>query len=152
MAYLRKRPKSVKWVACFFGLEGERIQRSTGTTNRKLALRMAIEWEQAAKDARAKVLTTDRARGFLNRLLASSGQTLLDALSFRQFADQWLETKRTERSAGTAERYKGLVNEFTKTLGSRADLPISGITAMDVEAYKLARLNSKLHWPPWRWK
>ena len=32
MAYLRKRPKSVKWVACFFGMEGERIQWSTGTT------------------------------------------------------------------------------------------------------------------------
>ena len=41
MAYLRKRPKSSNWVACFFGMEGERIQRSTGTTNRKEALRIS---------------------------------------------------------------------------------------------------------------
>ncbi len=144
MAYLRKRPKSPMWVACFFGMDGARVQRSTGTSVKKDAMRIALDWEAAAKDARSGRLTVDRCRGYLNNLLAATGQSLLDMVSTRKFAFDWLEIKGAERSGRTLERYKGTVEGFIQELGSSADLPVSGITPMHVESFKMAKLKSKL--------
>lgn len=107
---------------------------------KKIAQRMALDWESAAKDKRSGVLTTERARGYLNSLLASTGQSLLDAVSVKQFAELWLAGKKSERSSGTHERYEHTVNSFLEHLGKGAAMPLSGVTALHVDAFKGSRL------------
>jgi hypothetical protein len=48
-------PRSTKWVAVFTGIEaGKQIRRTTGLTNRRRALALALKWERQARAARSR--------------------------------------------------------------------------------------------------
>ncbi len=55
-------PKSPYWIACFTGPDGRRLKKSTKTTDKKLAQKLADEWEQLAKSGRAGRLTESHCR------------------------------------------------------------------------------------------
>ncbi|WP_050031102.1 tyrosine-type recombinase/integrase [Verrucomicrobium sp. BvORR034] len=135
MASLRKRAKSPYWVACYYDAEGKRTQRSTETTNRSHAMKQAVEWEGAARLAKEKRLTVDKARTILNEMLRLTGQAI-DAETLRTFSRRWLDGKARNRAARTAESYEGVVKAFLAVLGPKADHPVSTILPRDVEAFR----------------
>ncbi len=135
MASLRKRSKSPYFVACFYDHDGARTQRSTGSAKRADAMRLAIEWEKAAREARGKTLTVERARRVLNEMLSATGQSI-DTESTRSFALRWLATKKGTRSKSTLETYTPMIDGFITSLGKKADAPLSAILASEVEAHR----------------
>lgn len=135
MASLRKRSKSPFYVACFYDHDGLRTQRSTGTAKRSDAMRLAIEWEKAAREARGKTLTVERARRVLNEMLSATGQSI-DNESTRVFALRWLATKKSTRSKHTLETYTPMIDGFIAALGKKADAPLSAIMPAEVEAHR----------------
>ena len=141
MASLRKRSKSPFFVACYYDATGQRTQRSTGSTKRAEAMRIALEWEQAAREGRAGTFTVDRARRVLNEILGVTGQGI-DKESVAAFGKRWLATKLSTRAKGTSKTYGPMIQGFLTALGKKADVPLSAITPADVEAHRDALTNA----------
>src|SRR5271169_5096354 len=92
MASIKRHPKSPFWMACFTLPDGRRTTRSTGTSEKKDAQRIANHYEDVANEGKAKTLTESRARKTIadffalsNRdKLASSSITLLHSFPLYQ--------------------------------------------------------------------
>lgn len=88
---------------------------------------------------REKRLSTAQARKLLNEILASAGQSPLHAASVAEFLRQWVASKGVARAAGTAAKYAQTINEFVAFLGDKADGPLDGVIATDVERWRDAQ-------------
>jgi hypothetical protein len=53
-ATVRQPPRSRRWVAIFTGEDGSQVARSTGMTDRALALKLARRWEREARIKRMR--------------------------------------------------------------------------------------------------
>ncbi|MGI8602735.1 MAG: tyrosine-type recombinase/integrase [Verrucomicrobiales bacterium] len=141
MAYLRRHPRSPFWFAVFYGPDRRntsrmrRFDRSTGTSNRSVAQRLAVEFETAARKAGEGILTVDHCRKVLDELLALTDQGL-DKRSTREFVGDWLGAKRKTRAASTAVRYQSILDEFLEHLGKKADMRPEALLPQDVIAYR----------------
>jgi len=62
MASLRRLSNSPYWIACFSLPDGRRTNRSTGTTDRHEAKRIANKFEDASNEAKQGRLVELRAR------------------------------------------------------------------------------------------
>ena len=132
MAFLWKHPQSRYWYVRFTDLQGRRRNRSTGTSNRREALKIADSFEAAAK----KNLTVRQIRKAMTELYQEvSGDALL-AQSFRAFSVKWLAKKNGEVAAATLSFYKKTVDKFLQFLGSRADEDINRITNADILKFR----------------
>jgi len=92
MASLRKLANSPYWIACITLPDGRRTNRSTKTTDRRLAQRVAEDWQDAADKAREGRFVENRARAVLNDILAHAGQSKLTDDTAESFLRQWLMT------------------------------------------------------------
>src|SRR5438045_3262133 len=90
MASLRKHPLSKYWFACFTLPTGQRTQRSTKATDRKLAMKLARSWDDAAQ---AK-LTETQARRVLSDLYQMVSGDKLAASTIREFFESWMQRKK----------------------------------------------------------
>ena len=72
MASLWKHPNSPFWTACFTDEAGKQVKRSTKLEDRKLAMKAAETFEEAAKKARSAELTRAAAVKMLNELMELS--------------------------------------------------------------------------------
>ena len=132
MAFLWKHPQSRYWYVRFTDLQGRRRNRSTGTSNRREALKIADSFEAAAK----KNLTVRQIRKAMTELYQEvSGDALLSQ-SFRAFSVKWLAKKNGEVAAATLSFYKKTVDKFLQFLGSRADEDINRITNADILKFR----------------
>lgn len=132
MAFVFKHPKSKFWVAGFLDGTGKRRNRSTRTTKRKLAEKLANEYETAARNKR----TSRQVRAVISSLHREiTGQDLV-SLSIRDFVKQWLSTKKHETADSTLSFYKMATQKFLTWLGERADHEIGSVTREDVLAFR----------------
>ena len=132
MAFLWKHPQSRYWYVRFTDLQGRRRNRSTGTSNRREALKIADSFEAAAK----KNLTVRQIRKAMTELYQEvSGDALLSQ-SFRAFSVKWLAKKNGEVAVATLSFYKKTVDKFLQFLGSRADEDINRITNADILKFR----------------
>jgi integrase len=145
MASVHQRPKSPYWHASYLGPDGRWVLRSTKQADRNSALAVAMEFERASKLARRGELVEAQAREVLRDIMkrADIGETLQSATIQSHF-DGWLASKRARKSAATGERYGTAVNAFLKTLGKRVRLPLTSLTARDVETFLDARTAENL--------
>jgi len=140
MASIHRRPDSQYWHAAYFGPDGRRILRSTKQSDRQAALAVALEYERASKLARRGELVEAQAREVLKDIMkrADIGETL-QSPTIKSHFEGWLASKQARKSERTAERYKTAVNFFLKTLGKRANMTLTSLTARDVESFLDAR-------------
>lgn len=132
MASLRRKPNSQYWIACFTLPNGQRAQRSTKSTNRKLAQRLAEEYEAAARTRKTEAQVR-RVLSDLHRM--SSGSTLSSA-SAREFLDQWATSRIGTVSRATHIAYEAVGREFCQLLGNRADQPLLYVEKADIAAFR----------------
>lgn len=92
MAYLRRLPKSPFWIAGFTLPDGRRTQRSTKMTDRKKALKLALQWEEAANNR----ITEAQARRVLSDIHEQIHGTQLSTPTVSEYAAQWLGRKEGE--------------------------------------------------------
>src|SRR6266513_2135252 len=96
-------PKSPFWIACFTGSDGRRLKKSTKTTDKELAKKLAAEWDQAGELARAGRLTESHCRKVIAEMYEHTIGEPLHFRTAREYLTEWVESKKNE----TEER-KGL--------------------------------------------
>ncbi len=136
MASLRRHPKSKYFIGCYTDATGRRFQRSTKSTDRREAMKLANQWEDAAR----RRLTADAARKVIADIYASQTGEKLNTCTARDFFTQWSEAAKHTTAASTAAAYAGVARGFTAQLGERADLHLDMIGQSDVRAYHNAQL------------
>jgi integrase len=132
VASLTKRPTSKFWVACFTDQSGRRLKQSTATTDRKLAQKIADEFELVANKKRTML----QVRRVISRLHHDITGTDIVETSIRTFIESWLERKGPEVSSNTLTFYKGAAHKFLTFLGPAAQQELSSIGREDLERFR----------------
>jgi len=132
MASLRRKPRSPYWFACFIKPDGNRTQRSTKETDRKKALALANQWEDAAR----KRITEAQARRVLSDIHEQIHGSPLATPSVEDYVEQWLARKQVETASVTHAAYKGAVREFAAFLGDKAAQPLHYVTPAQISKWR----------------
>lgn len=132
MASLRRKPNSKYWIACFTSNNGQRTQRSTKTTNRKLAEKLADDYESAARGR----MTESQVRRVLSDLHRVHSGTTLGSATVRSYLDQWVAAKSGTISDSTKTAYESTVEDFCEFLADRAALQMLYVSKADIAAYR----------------
>ncbi|MEO5913293.1 MAG: tyrosine-type recombinase/integrase [Luteolibacter sp.] len=164
MASLRKRKDSAVWWGQYYVLDKDtqalkQIRKSTGQTNKKLAMIAAVEMERAAqgvmaagsdKAQRAKAIlaqavadiekekfTTLSARKCLAELLEIATGEAMAFYSVATWFEEWLRRKSRDSSEGTIKRYKKSLDVFAAWLGDERKLkPLESVTMADIRSWR----------------
>jgi len=139
MASVFKRPKSIYWHAGWRDLAGKFCLRSTKQVDRSKALTIALEWERVDKKLGRGEIVEQQVRQVINDLLDKVGEPVIDAPSIRTWLTEWITDKETNKAEKTAERYKGVVDDFLGHLAERADRPLTVLTPRDVQRFMAKR-------------
>jgi integrase len=121
MASLTKRPTSSFWVACFTDRNGRRLKRSTATTDRKQAQKIADQYEEAARRKRTAIQVIAQ----LQREITGDD---FSNTSVRGFIDSWLQRKEPEIAPSTLAFYRNAASKFLTFLGPAADDDLTAVT------------------------
>ena len=133
-------PKSPFWIACFNGIGSDgrvrRLKRSTKTTDRKLALKLADEWEQLEKLAGQGRLTESHCRKVIAQMYERTVGEPLHFRTAREYLSEWVESKRNETELRTYWKYRQTTDEFLAHVGVKADRLLREITPTDIRSWR----------------
>ncbi|MFK7849642.1 MAG: site-specific integrase, partial [Akkermansiaceae bacterium] len=164
MASLRKRKGSNVWQAQFYVLDAEtktrkQVRQSTGQTNRKKAMEVAVDLERVAqgtvqagtdkaRQARAileeavreierETFTGLSARKYLGRLLEISTGEEMKSYTVQTWGEEWLARKEKNSSKATIARYRSHLNKFLAWIGDeRKAKPLESVTTQHVREWR----------------
>ncbi len=142
MASVVKREKSKYWTACFTDRDGRQLKRSTKTTDRNMAMRMAVDLEGIESQAKRGVITTTQLRKVVNDFSEKVTGDSMNVPSVEDYFRDWLNNVEARNAPSTLERYKNAVKWFLEHLQGKAKKTISSVTPQDVENYLTWRLKS----------
>lgn len=132
MASLRRHPHSPYWSACFTLPDGTRTTRSTKTTDRREAQRIANQFEDAAKDGGSGRLTELQARKVIADIFAIANKDALPSSTVKDYCESWLKRKELESNERTHERYSTAIAHFLEYAGSKSARDIAHLTVKEV--------------------
>jgi integrase len=132
MASIWRHPRSPYWTACFRDEQGRQRRRSTKTTDRRLARRIAEEYEKAIRGKRTLHQLEKVLRAYHEELCGQS----VENRSLRVFCTEWLAEKEQSVALSTIKFYRGVVTKLFTYFGSRADEVIGAITRADLVAFR----------------
>jgi integrase len=141
MASLTLKKDCRNFIACFTLPDGARTNRSTGTTDKKLAQKIADEWEDAAKQATKGQFVEAHARKVLNDILKRVGEDTIHSDTVEKFLRDWLQSKDNE---GTSERYTHVVDVFLASLGRKSQSFLTSISHKDIQTFIRSRKDAGL--------
>jgi len=123
-------------MACFTLSDGRRTTRSTGTSEKKEAQRIANHFEDVAKEGKVKKLTESRARKTIADIYALSNQNILPSSTIKEFFASWLKRKELEAGEMTHTRYQTVVDQLINYLGARASLDVTHLNAKEILGFR----------------
>ena len=135
MASLTRKKDCKNWIACFTLPDGTRTNRTTRTSNKKAARKVAAQYEEASVLAKRGQLNEARARKVVSDILESAGVPPLETTTVKSFLLEWAGGK----EGGTKERYSTVVDRFLKSLGGKAHSLISNISYRDIGKFIQSR-------------
>lgn len=135
MASTHKRTRSKFWYAAFTDANGRRLKKSTKTTDKKTADKIAHEFESVANKRRT-LTQLRRVIGEMSRELL--GDDLREP-TLREHIEEWLNAKAPSIAPATAVFYRNATSKFLAWLGGRADQEISLITRANIVAFRNER-------------
>lgn len=124
------------YYAAFYGPDGKRVQKSTKTADRSLALKLALEWEAMAQKGKAGALVAAQARRVVAEITEIATGEPLQFKTASEFLDGWLRSKEGATSRSTFLKYRQTVREFAEFLGKKTDLPIEAIGPAEITGYR----------------
>ena len=138
MASIYKDPKgrSKFWYVSYFDASGAQRRKSTKTTDRTLAMKLAVEWERLAKSGRAGNVVAAQVRKVVAELVE---QATGEPLHFQTVADYFTHWKKqwdAGKAKNTAIKYTQTVDSFLKAIGKRATQPLGNIGPGDLEKWR----------------
>ena len=133
-------PKTPFWIACFNGVGSDgrvrRFKRSTKTTDRKLAQKMADEWEALEKLAGEKRLTESQCRKVIAQMYERTVGEPLHFKTAREYLTEWVESKKNETELRAWLKYDQIVTDFLAHIGVTVDRLLREITPADIRSYR----------------
>src|SRR5206468_4555114 len=129
-------PKSPYWIACFTGPDGRRLKKSTKTTDKKLAQKLADEWEQLAQAGRKKRLTEIQCRKVIAEMYECTIGEPLHFRTVREYLTEWVESKKNETELRAWLKYDQIVTEFLAHVGPKADRLLREVTPVDIRSFR----------------
>src|SRR5262249_3391627 len=129
-------PRSPFWFVAFRDASGKRTFRSTKTTDKATALRLARKLEQAAREARKRELTASRALELLSEFVEATTGEKVRNYSVTGWLAEWLSSKKTETSPSTFTKYQSIVKRFLSHLGQRANINLRALLPSDVRDFR----------------
>jgi len=133
-------PKTPFWIACFNGVGSDgkvrRLKRSTKTTDRKLAQKLADEWEQLEKLAGKGRLTESHCRKVIAQMYERTVGEPLHFRTAREHLTEWVESKKHETELRTYWKYHQIVHEFLAHVGVKADRLLREIGPTDIRSWR----------------
>ena len=136
MPSLHKRSESPYWVASYQDALGRWLKKSTKTDDRKLALKIALEWEKAAHAGRGNRLVESQVRRVFSEILEQATGKPLVCHSCREWLKEWVAGKNGATSDRTLLKYKQVTDDFLTHLGDRATLPLNAVSVADVRSFR----------------
>jgi integrase len=144
-------PKTPFWIACFNGVGSDgkvrRLKRSTKTTDRKLAQKLADEWEQLEKLAAKGRLTESQCRKVIAQMYERTIGEPLHFRTAREYLIEWVESKKNETEKRAFLKYEQIVREFLAHIGAKADRLLREITPADIRSWRDAKKRKGLAAP-----
>ena len=134
MPTLRKKENCKNWFACYTLPNRRRVQRSTGTSNRKEAEKIANEFEQATQKAR----TARQAQRVIRDIYAELTGEALKIRTLKDYIDSWLKRKKGEVSVLTLKAYKSHTDRLLIFLAEKANKEIVYISTNDILSFRTA--------------
>jgi integrase len=134
MASIQRRRGSEIWTAFFRDEAGRLHCRSTQSTERKLATRIAAEFEAAAQKKR----TLRQLQRVLAQMHELVNGEVLDRTTLRAFIGEWLELRRPSVAPSTWDFYEDSARRFIRFLGEKADEPLASVSKRDLINYRTA--------------
>ena len=132
MASLRKKPNSRYYYACFILPNGKQVQRSTKSTSKKVAQKLAEKFEATARDR----ITETQARKVIMDIHREISGTQIVSVTTREFFDNWIKAKTGTVSDSTFSSYRGVAKDFCAFLGDRVDQPLIYVTKPDIANFR----------------
>lgn len=132
MASIWKHPKSKYWTACFRDATGRQRRVSTKSTDRKVARKIADEFEKALRQKR----TLRQLQRTLDRFHEELTGEKIVRISLRSYGQQWLEAKEPSVTLSTRSFYRKVLTKLIEYLESKADSPLSEITRSDLIGFR----------------
>ena len=133
-------PKSPFWIACFNGIGSDRrvrrLKRSTKTTDKKLAQKLADEWEQLEKLAGKGRLTESQCRKVIAQMYERTVGEPLHFRTAREYLTEWVESKKNETEERAFLKYEQIANDFLAHIGIKADRLLREITPTDIRSWR----------------
>ncbi|HEY2122119.1 MAG TPA: site-specific integrase [Chthoniobacterales bacterium] len=139
------RGKTPYWIGAFTNEAGQRLKRSTGTTDRREAQRIVETWQQAADLARSGRLTETRAREVVNEMLARLGKKKIYAPTTKQYLEDWLKRERGTTSESVCRKKEHVVRLFIESLRGRERLPVEDISEADLVTFRDGLISEGRH-------
>ena len=140
MASLWKRQHSKFWIACFTDANGRQLKRSTkikhsnNTTERRLALKITEQFEEAANRRR----TARQVREVIAGLHKEITHEDLPVVSVHDFIQGWFERKKHEISPATIAFYKSTAGKFLAYLQTidQAEMNMEAVTREHITSFR----------------
>src|SRR6266480_2560171 len=144
-------PKTPYWIACFNGVGSDgrvrRFKKSTKATDKKLAQKLADEWEELAKAGRQKRLTETQCRKVIAEMYERTIGEPLHFRTAREYLTEWVESKKNETEERAFLKYEQIVHEFLAHIGVKADRLLREITPADIRSFRDAKKRKGLAAP-----
>ncbi|WP_395736328.1 tyrosine-type recombinase/integrase [Prosthecobacter sp.] len=131
MASIRPRGKGGAYYALFRDAAGKLRERPTKTTDKKLAQKLADEWERAARPTEGE-RTAERMQRVMSEIHHDITGSELTRMTAKEFAKRWLGTREKEISPHSFFVYKAAIESFLESLGDRAEKDIHVLGREDV--------------------
>lgn len=136
MASIHRIPNSINWHAAFYLPDGRRAQRSTGTSDKRKAMQIAMEYEKASRAGRAGLLTDKRAREVIASIYAVANADLMPASTVEQYLERWLKVKSIETKESTLAEYAKTAERLKASLGAKAKRPMEAVNIVDATRFR----------------
>lgn len=132
MASLLRKEGSKYWFVAYRDAAGRQHRKSTATTDRKKAERIA----QTYQELHQRKIKPHRVRETIAAIVREVYGEDVPSATVRQFITEWLKTKRPEVTAGTLRSYEKSARKFLEYLGSAADSDIANIRKASIAGFR----------------
>lgn len=132
MATIVRKPTSQFWFAAFRDGGGRQRRKSTGTTDKKRAQRIAEQYETTAK---RKGDPRKVREAFASLYKEFYGEDL-PSTTVREFANRWLKDRARETSLSTITIYERTLSRLLDFLGPDADRDIASVSQNKVADFR----------------
>ena len=93
MASIHRKQRSPFWHCAYYLPDGRRTLQSTGTSDKRKATAICMEWERASREGREGRLTETQTRKVMARIFAVANQDKLPCATLTDFLKTWLRKK-----------------------------------------------------------